>query len=157
MPTITPCLWFDGVAEEAAEFYTSLFPNSKITDVGRYPEGSPGPAGSVMIVVFELDGQRFTALNGGPQFPFTEAVSFQIDCADQTEVDHYWDALIADGGSEGPCGWCQDRFGLSWQVVPHRVVELLTDPDPAVAGRVNAVVMKTSRPDIAACEAAARG
>ena len=122
MQTITPCLWFDTEGEEAAEFYTSVFPNSKILDVAHYTEVGPRPAGTVMIVEFELDGQRFTALNGGPEFKFNEAVSFQIACETQEDVDHYWSKLTADGGEEGPCGWLKDRFGVSWQVVPNVVL-----------------------------------
>jgi predicted 3-demethylubiquinone-9 3-methyltransferase (glyoxalase superfamily) len=128
MSKITPCLWFDTEGEEAAEFYTSLFPNSRILDVARYPAGAPRPEGTVMTVLFELDGQKFLALNGGPEFTFNEAISFQIDCAGQAEVDNYWSKL-SDGGEEGPCGWLKDRFGVSWQVVPHVLDELLADAD----------------------------
>ena len=117
MQQITPCLWFDTEGEEAARFYTSIFPNSRIVDTGYYTDAGPRPAGTVMIVTFELDGQRFTALNGGPEFTFSEAVSFQVSCADQAEVDRYWDALSA-GGEEGPCGWLKDKYGVSWQIVP---------------------------------------
>ena len=119
MTRITPCLWFDTEGEEAAAFYVSLFKNSRITDVSRYGEAGPRPAGTVMVVCFELDGQPFTALNGGPEFTFNEAISFQIDCSSQEEVDHYWEGLTA-GGEEGPCGWLKDRYGVSWQVVPER-------------------------------------
>ena len=119
MPPITPFLWFDTQGEEAAELYTSVFPNSKITDISRYGSAGPRPEGTVMTVSFELDGNRFTALNGGPEFTFTEAVSFQITCEDQDEVDHYWSKL-SEGGEQGPCGWLKDRFGLSWQIVPRR-------------------------------------
>ncbi|UYP20006.1 VOC family protein [Rhodococcus sp. Z13] len=157
MPALTPCLWFDMNAQEAAEFYTKVFPNSRILSTSYYPEGAPAPAGTVLTVEFELDGVRFTALNGGPQFPFTEAVSFRIDCADQDEVDHYWDSLLADGGEESQCGWLKDRFGLSWQVVPRRLVELLESSDPEVAQRANAAMMTMRRIDIAQVEAAARG
>src|SRR4051794_13908969 len=114
MPKQTPCLWFDGQAEQAAAQYVALFPNSEILGITRYGPGTPGPEGEVMTVDFSLDGQRYVGLNGGPQFRFTEAISFQIHCADQDEVDHYWAGLI-DGGEEGPCGWCKDRFGVSWQ------------------------------------------
>ena len=130
MPKITPCLWFDTEGEDAARFYTSVFPNSRIMDVARYGEAGPRDAGTVMAVSFELDGQEFVALNGGPEFTFDEAISFQIDCADQEEVDRYTDALTVDG-EQGPCGWVKDRFGLSWQVVPARLFELLGDPDEA--------------------------
>ena len=115
---IKPFLWFEGQAEEAAKFYTSIFRESKIGSISRYPEGSPGPAGSVMTVEFEIEGQPFVALNGGPQFKFTEAVSFMVECQDQKEIDYYWDKLIAGGGKPVQCGWLKDRFGLSWQVVP---------------------------------------
>ena len=155
MPRITPCLWFDTQGEQAAELYTSVFPNSKITAVTRYPAGTPGPEGQVMTVEFELDGQPFTALNGGPQFSFSEAVSFQISCADQDEVDHYWTSLTADGGEEGPCGWLKDRFGLSWQVVPTRFNELASDTDPARAKRVFDAMMQMRKLDIAELERAA--
>jgi predicted 3-demethylubiquinone-9 3-methyltransferase (glyoxalase superfamily) len=130
MPTTIPCLWYDTEAEEAANFYVSVFPNSRILDVVRYGEAGPGPEGSVMTVDFELDGQRYVGLNGGPHFQFNEAVSFQIFCADQDEIDHYWSRL-AEGGEEGACGWLKDRYGLSWQVVPARLPEMIGDPDPA--------------------------
>jgi predicted 3-demethylubiquinone-9 3-methyltransferase (glyoxalase superfamily) len=156
MPKISPFLWFDTRAEEAANFYVSLFPNSKVTDVTRYPSGGPGAPGGVLTVAFELDGQPYTALNGGPNFKFNEAVSFVIDCKDQAEIDRYWDLLIADGGEPGQCGWCKDRFGLSWQVVPTALPKLLTDPDRAKANRVMAAMMKMAKIDIAALEAAAK-
>jgi predicted 3-demethylubiquinone-9 3-methyltransferase (glyoxalase superfamily) len=124
MTRITPCLWFDTEGEEAAAFYVSLFKNSRITDVARYGESGPRPAGTVMVVSFELDGQPFTALNGGPEFTFDEAISFQIDCSSQDEVDHYWEGLTT-GGEEGPCGWLKDRYGVSWQVVPSELITLL--------------------------------
>ena len=154
MPKITPCLWFDTQGEEAAEFYTSIFPNSRIVDVARYGEAGPREAGTVMVVKFELDGQEFVALNGGPDFTFDEAISFQIDCADQDEVDRYSEALT-DGGAQGPCGWVKDRFGLSWQVVPARLIELLGDPDEAKAQRAMAAMLEMRKIDIAAVEAAA--
>ena len=124
MPRTYPCLWFDTQAQEAAEFYTSLFPNSRIVTVARYPEGTGDRVGEVLTVSFELDGARYVALNGGPEFTFDEAISITIDCKDQAEIDHYWDALTADGGEEGPCGWLKDRFGLSWQVVPENWDEI---------------------------------
>jgi predicted 3-demethylubiquinone-9 3-methyltransferase (glyoxalase superfamily) len=130
MPNITSCLWFDAEGEDAANFYVSVFPNSRIVNVSRYGDAGPRPAGSVMTVDFELDGRPFMALNGGPEFTFNEAVSFVVDCADQDEVDHYWTKL-SEGGEEGPCGWLKDRFGLSWQVVPAALGELASDPDPA--------------------------
>src|SRR3954453_7733343 len=129
MPSITPNLWFDTQAEEAAEYYVSVFPDSKITAVTHYGEAGPREAGLVLTVEFVLDGTQFTAINGGPEFSFDEAVSFAISCADQSEVDYYWDAL-SKGGSEGQCGWLKDRYGLSWQVVPRGMVELVAGPDP---------------------------
>jgi predicted 3-demethylubiquinone-9 3-methyltransferase (glyoxalase superfamily) len=128
MKTITPCLWFDTEGEEAAEFYVSVFPNSKIVDIARYGSAGPRPEGSVMTVSFELNGKPFVALNGGPDFTFNEAVSFEVLCEDQEEVDHYWETL-GEGGEEGPCGWLKDSFGVSWQIVPTRLYELLEDPD----------------------------
>src|SRR3954466_3756148 len=135
MPNLIPCLWFDTEGEDAAELYTSVFPNSKILDVARYGPAGPRPEGTVMTVTFELDGQKFVALNGGPNFKFNEALSFQIPCRDQAEVDHYWEKL-GEGGEPGPCGWLKDRFGLSWQVVPRRLDELWLVPDSErAAGR----------------------
>jgi predicted 3-demethylubiquinone-9 3-methyltransferase (glyoxalase superfamily) len=154
MPRITPCLWFDTDGEEAARFYTTVFPNSRIVDVARYGEAGPRDAGTVMAVRFELDGQEFVTLNGGPEFTFDEAISFQIDCADQEEVDRYWTTL-SEGGEEGPCGWLKDRFGLSWQVVPARLIELLSDPDEEKAQRAMAAMLEMRKIDIAAVEAAA--
>lgn len=142
MPKITPCLWFDTDGEDAARFYTSVFPNSRIVDVMHHSEAGPREAGTVMAVWFELDGQPFLAINGGPQFTFDEAISFQIDCGDQDEVDTYWEALSA-GGEPGPCGWLKDRFGLSWQVVPRRLFELLADPDEEKAQRVTEAMLQT--------------
>ena len=156
MPRITPCLWFDTQGEEAASFYTSIFPNSRVVDVARYGEAGPREAGTVMAVRFELDGQEFVALNGGPEFTFDEAVSFQIDCADQQEADRYWNAL-SEGGEESFCGWLQDRFGLSWQVVPRRLMELISDPDEEKAQRAMAAMLQMRRIDIAAIEEAAAG
>ena len=155
MPAITPCLWFDTQGEEAASFYVSVFPRSRIVSTSHYGEAGPGTPGSVLTVEFELDGRPFTALNGGPEFTFSEAVSFQIDCTDQEEVDHYWTRLSADGGEEGPCGWVKDRFGLSWQVVPRRLVELLADPDTARAQRAMQAMLGMKKLDIAGLEAAA--
>jgi predicted 3-demethylubiquinone-9 3-methyltransferase (glyoxalase superfamily) len=154
MPKITPFLWFDSEAEEAAHLYTSVFPSSRIIGVSRYGEGSPGTPGSVMTVEFELEGQRFVALNGGPEFSFTEAVSFQIDCETQEEVDHYWSKL-GDDGEHGPCGWLKDRFGLSWQVVPSALPRLLSDADREKAQRVMACMLQMSKLEIAELEAAA--
>jgi predicted 3-demethylubiquinone-9 3-methyltransferase (glyoxalase superfamily) len=155
MTKITTCLWFDTQAEEAARFYVSLFPNSSIGAIARYPEGLPGDrAGQVMTVEFTLDGAPFVGLNGGPQFKFSEAVSFQIFVADQSELDHYWNGLTT-GGEEGPCGWLKDRFGVSWQVVPKQMAGWMTDP--ATGGRVAAAFMGMKKLDIAALEAAAAG
>ena len=154
MPTITPNLWFDTEGEEAAKFYVSVFPNSKITNVSYYGDAGPRPAGTVLTVEFLLDGRPFTALNGGPEFIFDEAVSFLIPCADQAEVDYYWDKL-SEGGEEGPCGWLKDRYGVSWQVVPAQLVELLTDPDPARAQRAMKAMLGMKKLDVAALQAAA--
>lgn len=149
MSKITPCLWFDGQAEEAAELYVSLFPNSHLDSVNRAPADNPsGPEGSVLLVGFTLDGQRYTALNGGPQFPFTEAISLEIECADQAEVDRYWTALTADGGEPGQCGWCKDRFGLSWQVVPRQLGEYLGGPDPDAARRAAQAMLAMGKIEI---------
>ncbi|OZB63927.1 MAG: hypothetical protein B7X31_04910 [Thiomonas sp. 13-66-29] len=160
MPAITPMLWFDGQAEEAARFYVSIFPNSRIARIHRYPDAGREvhghAAGAVMVVAFELDGQPYTALNGGPQFRFSEAVSFVIDCADQREVDHYWSALSAGGPPDAQqCGWLKDRWGVSWQVVPRRLLELLGDPDPARAARTMLALLPMKKLDIAALERAA--
>jgi predicted 3-demethylubiquinone-9 3-methyltransferase (glyoxalase superfamily) len=154
MPKTTPCLWFDTQAEEAARFYCSVFPNSRVTDVTHYGKAGPRPEGEVLTVEFELDGQPYTALNGGPEFTFDEAVSFQIDCADQEEADHYWWALV-EGGQESQCGWLKDRFGLSWQIVPRRLTELLADPDPDRAARAMEAMLGMRRIDVAQVEQAA--
>lgn len=156
MPKPHPFLWFDDKAEEAANLYVSIFPNSRILGASRYGEGGPGPAGQVMTIRFELDGQAFTALNGGPMFTFTEAVSFVIDCKDQAEVDHYWDRLV-EGGSPSQCGWLKDRFGLSWQVVPTELHTLIGDPDPAKARRATEAMLGMGKLDIAALRAAHAG
>lgn len=154
---ITPCLWFDGQAEEAARTYTSLLPNSWIDSIFRSPADTPsGPAGMALQVTFTLAGQKFTALNGGPQFPFTEAVSFAIACEDQAEVDRLW-AALTEGGAPGPCGWLKDRWGLSWQIVPTRLYELLNDPDGERARRATEAMLQMSKLDIAALERAADG
>src|SRR5438876_5816926 len=134
MNEITPCLWFDTQGEEAANFYTSVFPSSRITDVARYGSAGPRPEGTVMTVSFELDGQPFVALNGGPEFTFNEAISFQVNCESQAEVDELWTKL-SEGGEEGPCGWLKDRYGVSWQIVPTVLDELIADPDPAKSQR----------------------
>jgi len=153
---IVPNLWFDGQAEEAAEFYISVFPNSRIVGLTRYPEGSPGPAGTVMTVDFELNGERFTGINGGPEFTFSEAVSFLIKCDTQEEVDYYWEKLSA-GGKEGPCGWLSDRYGLSWQVVPAGMDELFADSDPSKAQRAMQTMLGMGKLDVAALRRAADG
>ena len=154
MKKITPFLWFDTQAEEAAKFYASVFPNSKILKTARYGEAGPGPKGSVMTVEFELAGQRMIALNGGPHFKFTEAISLSVDCKDQKEVDHYWTKL-SQGGQESMCGWLKDRYGLSWQVNPAILGELLSGPDVKKAKRVMEAMLKMKKIDIAALKAAA--
>jgi predicted 3-demethylubiquinone-9 3-methyltransferase (glyoxalase superfamily) len=154
MPRITPNLWFDTQGEQAAEFYVSVFPNSKITNITRYTEAGPGPAGEVLTVDFVLDGQEYTAINGGPVFTFDEAISFLINCADQAEVDYYWSKLT-EGGEESQCGWLKDKFGLSWQVVPENWADLLNDPDRARADRAMRATLGMKKIDIAAIYAAA--
>jgi predicted 3-demethylubiquinone-9 3-methyltransferase (glyoxalase superfamily) len=146
--TITTYLWFNGNAEAAVELYTSIFPNSRVTKVARWGEGGPAPAGSVMSVSFELDGQGFLALNGGPEFPFTPAISLLITCKSQADVDDKWARLTAGGGKPGRCGWLTDRFGVSWQVVPEDLGELMSDPDPKAAGRVARALMTMNKIDI---------
>ncbi len=153
---ITPNLWFDTEAEEAAGFYISVFENSRIVNVTHYTEAAPRPAGMVMTVEFELDGQRFVGINGGPEFTFDEAVSFQINCETQDEIDFYWERL-SEGGEEGPCGWLKDRYGLSWQVVPAGVEELFADPDPERAQRAMQAMLEMGKLDIAALRRAADG
>jgi predicted 3-demethylubiquinone-9 3-methyltransferase (glyoxalase superfamily) len=156
MPRITTNLWFDTQGEQAAEFYVSVFPNSRITDVTRYGSAGPREAGTVMTVEFELDGNPFLALNGGPDLTFNEALSLEITCADQDEVDHYW-AKLSEQGEEGPCGWLKDRYGLSWQVVPAVMSELIKDPDEARAQRAMAAMLGMKKLDVAALVAAADG
>lgn len=157
MSKITPFLWFNGQAEEAMNFYISLFKNSKVIGLSRYGEGMPFPAGTVMTATFELDGQRFTALNGGPEYKFTEATSFYVDCGSQAEVDDLWSKLTANGGQEGPCGWCKDKFGLSWQIVPSEMGKLMGDPDPVKAGRVVQAMLKMQKIDVAGLRRAYQG
>lgn len=156
MPKITPNLWYDGQAEQAAEFYIGIFPNSRITGITHYGEAGPGPAGTVLTTEFELDGQAFIGINGGPQFTFDEAISFMIECADQEEVDYYWGKL-SDGGEEGPCGWLKDKYGMSWQVVPGGMQEMLNDPDQERAQRAMKAMLGMKKIDLAALRAAADG
>jgi predicted 3-demethylubiquinone-9 3-methyltransferase (glyoxalase superfamily) len=158
MAKITPVLWFDGKAEEAARFYVTLLPNSHVDNVGKSPADTPsGPEGTVLTVDFTLAGQRFQGLNGGPDFKFTEAISFSIDCEDQAEVDRLWSALTTNGGEESVCGWLKDRFGLSWQIIPRRLPELLADPDPQRARRAMEAMLKMVKIDVAELERAADG
>jgi predicted 3-demethylubiquinone-9 3-methyltransferase (glyoxalase superfamily) len=157
MQKIHPFLWFDTQAEEAANLYVSIFKNSKITSISRYPEGGPVPKDRVMTVGFELEGQQFTALNAGPHFKFTEAISFVVDCKSQEEVDHYWTRLTADGGQPSQCGWLKDKYGLSWQITPSVLIELVSGPDTAKAGRVMAAMMQMGKIDIAKLKEAAKG
>lgn len=156
MQKISPFLWFDTQAEEAVTFYLSIFPNSRIEQITRYGESGPGPKGSVMTIAFDLDGQHFVALNGGPHYKFNEAVSFVVNCADQAEVDRMWERLT-DGGQPGQCGWLKDRFGLSWQIVPAGFVDALTNAEPAKAGRGMAAMMQMSKLDIDALRKAQAG
>ncbi|MBN1657832.1 MAG: VOC family protein [Anaerolineae bacterium] len=148
MQKITPYLWFDNQAEEAAEFYTSIFDDSRILEVARYGPAGPGPEGTAMNVVFELEGQKFIALNGGPYFKFNEAISFYVECETQEEVDELWNRLTADGGEESMCGWLKDRYGLSWQIIPKALPELLGDPDPEKAGRVMQAMLQMRKIDV---------
>ena len=147
MQKISPCLWFDDQAEEAANFYVSIFKNSKIVEVSRYGEAGPMPAGTVLTVAFELEGEEFLALNGGPEFNFTEAVSFTVHCENQEEVDEFWEKLTR-GGEESMCGWLKDKYGLSWQIVPNTLPELLSDPDPEKANRVMQAMLQMKKIDI---------
>ena len=147
MQKITPFLWFDTEGEDAARYYTSVFPNSRIVEIQRYGEAGPRPDGTVMTVAFELDGQSFVALNGGPQYTFNEAISLAVECEDQDEVDRYWDTLT-DGGEPGPCGWLKDRFGVSWQIVPRRLTELVADEDREKAQRVVAAMLKMGKIEV---------
>ena len=148
MQKITPFLWFDNQAEEAMNFYVSIFKNSKVLSVNRYGEGAPAPKGTVMTANFQLEGQAFTALNGGPMFKFTPAISFVVHCETQAEVDEYW-AKLSAGGKENQCAWLEDKFGVSWQIVPNVLIELLSDTDPAKAGRVMQAMMQMTKIDIA--------
>src|SRR5712691_884858 len=156
MQKITPFLWFDNNAEEAAQFYTSVFKNSKILSISRYGDAGPGPKGSVMVVSFQLEGQQFTALNGGPQFKFSEAFSFVVSGENQQEIDEYWSKLTADGGRESACGWLKDKFGFSWQIVPTVLGTLMGDTDPKKANRVMQALLQMKKLDIAKLAAAAQ-
>ncbi|TVL91517.1 VOC family protein [Streptomyces sp. SAJ15] len=156
MQKITPCLWFDTQAEEAVAHYTSIFPDSRVVDVQRFGEAGPREAGMVMLIVFELAGQEFQALNGGPEFTFNEALSLSVDCASQEEVDELW-ARLTEGGEPGPCGWLKDRFGVSWQIVPSRLTELMSDPDAAKVARVTRAMLGMGKIDIKAAEDAYEG
>jgi predicted 3-demethylubiquinone-9 3-methyltransferase (glyoxalase superfamily) len=156
MPRIIPNFWFDTESEEAANFYVSVFPNSRVTRVTHYGEPGPREAGMVLTVDFELDGQPFTAINGGPEFTFSEATSLLVACADQAEIDHYWERL-GEGGEHGPCGWLKDRYGFSWQIAASRLDELIADPDEGRRDRAMAAMLQMSKIDIAAIEAAADG
>jgi predicted 3-demethylubiquinone-9 3-methyltransferase (glyoxalase superfamily) len=153
---ITPFLWFDGQAEEAANFYTSIFKNSKILNIARYGDAGPGPKGSVMVVTFELEGQRFMALNGGPQYTISPAISFFVDCATQAEVDYLWEKLTA-GGGEVQCGWLRDKFGVSWQIIPSALMELMQDKDPVKSQRVFKAMLEMTKIDIEGLKRAYRG
>jgi predicted 3-demethylubiquinone-9 3-methyltransferase (glyoxalase superfamily) len=155
MPSITPSLWFDNNLEEAAQFYTSIFPNSSIETLTRYTEAGPGNPGEVAWGIFVLDGNRFLGINGGPAFTFSEAVSLMVHCKDQEEVDYYWDRLV-DGGEESQCGWLKDRFGLSWQITPDRLLELTSDPDPARAAAATKAMLGMRKIVIAELEDAVR-
>ena len=155
MSSITPCLWFNGDAEAAANFYVSLFPDSAVGNVSRYGDGMPFPAGTALMVEFHLSGQRYQALNGGPQYPHTEAISLSVSCADAEAVDRYWYDLTANGGSEGQCGWLKDRFGVSWQIVPAGLSTLLSDPDAGRRARAMAAMLQMKKLDLPAMQAAA--
>lgn len=157
MQKITPNLWFDTEAEEAANFYISIFKDSEITEVTHYGEAGPRPAGMVLTVTFKLFGQEFLALNGGPDFKFNEAISLSVSCNSQDEVDEYWERLTTDGGEEGPCGWLKDKYGLSWQIIPTRLPELLQDPDSAKANRAMQAMLQMRKIVIADLEKAAQG
>ncbi len=157
MQKITPFLWFDAQAEEAVQFYLSVFKDGKIHSTARYPEDGPGDAGSVMTIAFELKGQQFVALNGGPDVPFTNAVSLVVNCDSQEEIDYFWEKLAADGGEHNVCGWLKDKFGLPWQIMPSRIWDWLDGKDPAMVKRVTGAVWKMEKMDVAALERAAAG
>ncbi|WP_131735686.1 VOC family protein [Actinomadura roseirufa] len=153
----TTCLWFDGQAEEAAHHYVSIFKNSRLGRIGRTTEAGPGPAGSVLVVEFTINGQKFVGLNGGPQFTFNESISFQIFCDDQEEVDYHWSALLEGGGEESQCGWLKDKYGVSWQVIPKVLTDMVADPDQEKAARATRAMLSMGKLDIAALEQAYRG
>ena len=156
MTSISPCLWFDDNLEEAAEFYTKIFPNSSVGHIARYNEAGPGEPGTAMAGDFDLDGLKFRGINGGPELAgFTESISFAVSCKDQAEVDHYWSSLTADGGEQSVCGWLKDRFGLSWQIVPRRLYELMEDADPARATAATEAMLRMGKIVVAELEAAA--
>jgi len=157
VPKIYPFLWFETQAEEAANFYCSIFPNSRIGKVTRYGKTGPGPEGTVMTISFFLDGAEFTALNAGPRFKFTEAVSFVVPCKSQQEIEHYWSKLTSVGGEESMCGWLKDKFGLSWQIIPANIGELMSDPDPQKSGRVMQALLQMKKLEIAKLERARDG
>jgi predicted 3-demethylubiquinone-9 3-methyltransferase (glyoxalase superfamily) len=157
MQKITPFLWFDNNLEEALEFYTSVFKNSKVLNITHLPDGTPGPKGNVLTATFQLEGQEFMALNGGPGHPLTDAISLMVKCDTQAEIDYYWNKLTANGGQEVACGWLKDKFGLSWQIAPPMLLELIRDPDPVKAGRVMQAMMKMVKLDIAVLKAASEG
>ncbi|MAS37210.1 MAG: hypothetical protein CL610_24630 [Anaerolineaceae bacterium] len=154
MQKITPFLWFDDNAEDAINFYTSIFEDSEVFNISRYPEGAPMPAGTLMSATFRLEDQAFMVLNAGPQFKFTEAISFYVNCETQAEVDDLWAKLTADGGEEAPCGWLKDKFGLSWQIIPKALGEMLADPDPAKAGRVMQAMLQMHKIEVSKLKAA---
>ncbi len=157
MQKITPFLWYDDKAEEAAKFYCSIFKDSKVLSINRYGDAGPGPKGSVMVAEFQIEGQKFAALNGGPHFKFTEAISFVINCETQEEVDYFWEKLTADGGAESQCGWLRDKYGLSWQVVPTVLIELMKDKDPEKSQRVMKAMLQMKKIDIPTLKRAYEG
>ncbi len=157
MQKITPFLWYDDKAEEAAKFYCSIFKDSKVLSINRYGDAGPGPKGSVMVAEFQIEGQKFVALNGGPHFKFTEAISFVINCETQEEVDYFWEKLTADGGAESQCGWLRDKYGLSWQVVPTVLIELMKDKDPEKSQRVMKAMLQMKKIDIPTLKRAYEG
>ncbi|NUS73485.1 MAG: VOC family protein [Corynebacteriales bacterium] len=148
MQKITPCLWFDTQAEDAANYYCSIFKNSRISSINYYGESGPRPAGTVLLVNFEIEGEAFVALNGGPEFKFNESISFYVDCESQEEIDELWEKLTVDGGAPGQCGWLKDKYGVSWQIVPSVLIELMSDPDPAKANAVTQALLRMRKIDL---------